>query len=65
MTSEHLHRVVELSSGITDDLGHTDNTMASARSKFQQNHVAKLKEALSSKAAFQQYYLVGCTTCIA
>ena len=51
--SEQLHRVVELSSGIRDDHYVRSNV------KMKQNPVDKLKEALSSKAAFQKYYLVS------
>ncbi len=43
-SSEQLHCVVELSAGIRDDLNKTN--------------VSRLKEALSSKTAFQKYYLV-------
>ena len=50
--SEQLHRVVELSSGIRDDHYVRSNV------KMKQNPVDKLKEALSSKSAFQKYYLV-------
>lgn len=50
--SEQLHQVVELSSGIRDDHYVRSNV------KMKQNPVDKLKEALSSKAAFQKYYLV-------
>ena len=42
-TSDQLHFVVELSSGIRDKTG----------------PVERLKEALSSKIAFQKYYLVS------
>ena len=49
-TSEQLHRVVELSSGIIDDQELLTTGGASP--------VAKLKEALTSKKAFQKYYLV-------
>ena len=49
-TSDQLHRVVELSSGIMDDQELFSSVGASP--------VAKLKEALTSKKAFQKYYLV-------
>ena len=49
-TSDQLHRVVELSSGIIDDHELFNPIGASP--------VAKLKEALTSKKAFQKYYLV-------
>jgi hypothetical protein len=49
-TSEHRHRVVELSSGIVDE---HELLVAGSGSP-----VAKLKEALTSKRAFQKYYLV-------
>ena len=65
--SEQLHRVVELSSGIRD----VEPAAAGPPSPAQggssglkikmsrQNPVDKLKEALSSKTAFQKYYLVS------
>ena len=50
-TSNELHRVVELSSGLRDDQYLNKNREG-------KNPVEKLKEALSSKLAFQKYYLV-------
>ena len=58
--SEQLHRVVELSSGIRDDhYTSSNNVVQGSKSKMKQNPVDKLKEALSSKSAFQKYYLVS------
>ena len=52
--SEQLHRVVELSSGIRDDEEREIKTLK----QNSQTPAEKLKEALSSKKAFQKYYLV-------
>jgi hypothetical protein len=52
-TSVQLHRVVELSSGIIDDQELLQQEGTSP--------VSKLKEALTSKQAFQKYYLVSRT----
>eukprot|EP00094_Tigriopus_californicus_P010596 TCALIF_10222-PA protein Name:"Similar to TRAPPC10 Trafficking protein particle complex subunit 10 (Homo sapiens)" AED:0.34 eAED:0.37 QI:23/0/0/0.54/1/0.90/11/0/941 len=49
-SSKQIHRVVELSSGIRDD--HYVSVDRKGR-----NPIEKLKEALSSKQAFQKYYL--------
>lgn len=51
-SSKQIHRVVELSSGIRDD--HYVSVDRKGR-----NPIEKLKEALSSKQAFQKYYLVS------
>ncbi len=70
-TSEQLHRVVELSSGIRDDSGGgrpdstssepgtpaTVETVLGRRADRKKGPAAKLREALSSKEAFQKYYL--------
>ena len=53
----HLHRVVELSAGIKDDYVAASATDANKHHRV--NPVEKLKEALSSKEAFQKYYLVS------
>ena len=59
LESFHLHRVVELSAGIKDDYVASSTTDANKHHRV--NPVEKLKEALSSKDAFQKYYLVsGC-----
>jgi len=69
-SSEQLHRVVELSSGIRDpeprDLNDSsslpsagpDGLMSVGKLKNPRSPSDKLKEALSSKATFQEYYLV-------
>jgi len=49
-TSEQLHMVVELSAGICDDHHLMQPNVTSP--------VVKLKEALTSKSAFQKYFLV-------
>ena len=51
-SSQQLHFVVELSSGIRDS-----SPAASVQAVANINPVDRLKEALSSKAAFQKYYL--------
>ena len=56
LESFHLHRVVELSAGIKDDYVAAAATDANKHHRV--NPVEKLKEALSSKDAFQKYYLV-------
>lgn len=57
LESFHLHRVVELSAGIKDDYVSASATDANKHHRV--NPVEKLKEALSSKDAFQKYYLVS------
>ena len=61
LESFHLHRVVELSAGIKDDYvaSNAAGAATDANKHHKVNPVEKLKEALSSKDAFQKYYLVG------
>ena len=60
LESFHLHRVVELSAGIKDDyVASSAGVTTEANKHHKVNPVEKLKEALSSKDAFQKYYLVG------
>ena len=63
--SAQLHKVVELSSGIKDDLEDGEANVRSdaeiatrTSSKNVLKPVQRLKEALSSKEAFQKHYLV-------
>lgn len=58
LESFHLHRVVELSAGIKDDYVAAAAAATDANKHHKVNPVEKLKEALSSKDAFQKYYLV-------
>ena len=58
LESFHLHRVVELSAGIKDDYV-AASPATDANKHHRVNPVEKLKEALSSKDAFQKYYLVS------
>ena len=74
-SSEQLHRVVELSSGINDvavaAVADDDDVTTGLKPPAEsvrirvrhKNPVDKLKEALSSKAAFQKYYLVCHSVC--
>ena len=58
-TSQQLHFVVELSSGIRDKIPESANSENSAPpSPGKICPVDRLKEALSSKTAFEKYYLV-------
>lgn len=57
-TSEQIHLVVELALGIRDD--EDDHLPRNSRGKLKP--VEKLKEALSSKSAFQRCYLVRLET---
>jgi hypothetical protein len=59
LESEHLHRVVELSSGIRDDGSTAASGSNNNMKHLNVNPVDKLKESLSSKDAFQKYYLVS------